>query len=196
MTGLRALTRAGSRACAARRGRRGQTGAGLRAQLRHPLPRSSTAAGQPTRIVIGPRSDIRAAANVTTAARHATVTIDRVRGASPPASRLGRARPCVGVKGTRPASGSSRRGGCGVSHGVRDPRTPSRRRPLHRQARSTVTAPLPSLVNIDYWQVEAAERMLDVLGFPSGARSATTGSSACRISTTAAGSRSTGPTSE
>ena len=40
------LTRAGSRACAARRGRRGQTVAGLRPSPATHLPRSSTAAGR------------------------------------------------------------------------------------------------------------------------------------------------------
>jgi hypothetical protein len=49
------------------------------------------------------------------------------------------ARPRVGVKRARPASESSRRGGC-RQPGVRDPRTPSRRPSLHRQVRLTVTA--------------------------------------------------------
>ena len=48
MTGLRALTRAGSRACAARRGRRGQTAAGLRPRPRHP-PAAILHSGGPTR---------------------------------------------------------------------------------------------------------------------------------------------------
>ena len=169
MTGLRAFTRAGSRACAVRRGRRGQTAAGLRPQPRHP-PAANLHSGGPTRAHRhhGPVRHSRSReSNNGGTSRDGN---DRPGARSVPSRFQARSGPtvCRG-EGQPPRLGIIEAGRVWRQPWCPRPRTPSRRRPLHRQARSTVTATLPSLVNIDYWQVEAAKRMLDVLGFPPGA---------------------------